>query len=55
MEDWCTLMTLPLSEVIRPMGSKFSNCFILSMSSSDLEWGSSEQEQGEQQQEKHRF
>ena len=25
MEDWCTLMTLPLSEVERPMGVKFTS------------------------------
>ena len=45
MEDWCTLMTLPLSDVQRPMGSKFTNCFIVSMSSRDFGWGVSEQEQ----------
>ena len=56
MEDWCTLMTLPLSDVQRPMGSKFTNCFIVSMSSRDFGWGSSEQElQEELQQEKHDF
>ena len=53
MEDWCTLMTLPLSDVQRPMGSKFTNCFIVSMSSRDFGWGSSEE--GEQEQEKHDF
>ena len=53
MEDWCTLMTLPLSKVQHPMGSKFTNCFIVSMSSRDLGWGGSEERA--EQQKKHYF
>ena len=54
MVDWSTLMTLPLSDVQRPMGSKFTDCFIVSMSSRDFGWGVSEQLQQQEQQEQQR-
>ena len=52
MEDWCTLMTLPLSEVLRPMGFKFTNCFFwawaVEISSEEVQKNEKKKKQGDQ-------